>query len=123
MRPLLWLVVAVALVLAGATGAVATVHDRASHAVPAPESAATRTLTSGLGPAIFPAKPELRIGAWADRRPGKPHHQLTPGVVLALLLCALVPFLIESGTAYWRWTALRPWAQRAPPLFRHLTLS
>ncbi len=123
MRLLLCPAVVVGLVLAGTTGAVATAHDGAPPALAGAESAATRTATSGLAPAIFPAKPELRIGAWSDRRPGKLHHLVALGVALALLVCALVPLLLRKPTARWRWTSLQPWAQRAPPVFQHLSLS
>ncbi len=123
MRPLLWLAVVVGLVVAGTTGAVVISHDGAPHDVRGAESAATRTITSALAPAIFPAKSELRTGVFSDRRPGKLHHHLALGVALALSVCALVLFLLQRPTFHWRWTALQPWAQRAPPLLQHLSLS
>ena len=77
------------------------------------------TVTSVLDAAIFPAKPDVRLGVWADRRPGKLHHQLALGVFVALMVCAFVRFLMEGRTVCLRLrSALQPWAQRAPPLFQ-----
>jgi hypothetical protein len=119
-RPPLWFVVLVGLALAGTTFGVATTHEGPPSPLPPAGSAAMTTETPGLDPAMVPAKAELRIGAWADTHRGKLHLQLTLDAVVALLLCALVRFLMEGRTLCWRLqTALQPWAQRAPPLFQH----
>lgn len=120
MRPPLWLVVLVGLALAGSTFGVAITHEGRPSTLPPAGSAAMTTETPGLSPAMVPAKAELRTGAWADTHRGKLHLQLTLSVVVALLLCALVRFLMDGRTVRWRLqTALQPWAQRAPPLLQH----
>ncbi len=118
-RSSLWQVLLVGVALVGAGGSVTFVPDGASSPAPPTKTAAISASGSALGPAIFPAKPDVRAATWADRRSGKSQHHLTLAVLAALTLFALFRSLVGGGTHAWRGhTALQPWAQRAPPLFQ-----